>query len=255
MTAGLLMASLSGCQTTQQAQSTQAATESAFAQGASSAPQRADVRFPVQSLDPEAAAALIVNEHVLFQSAIDLAAQRPRAKQELVEVSLRVTQPDTPDMITPMRFYPMPLGLSYTLQDRSPITDTSINVFGAASVVYINSASVQKFGASVTTPDQVRLVKGRLFTVDSDFSLELKFAHGDTILQNCVVTEKILANTIHRKLAGQAARLHCTTLPDVATNDIWYLEDYARYLPYKNFFDEGAVTAFSIGDVKLAPSP
>lgn len=243
----MCMASLFGCATSELRE-----TANVDAQFASS-------RFPIKELSLGTATALSVNETIQFQSASLLVAQRPKVKQEITELELTVMGDDKhAEQRSVMRFSTLPTGLNYySHSSSSGWTETSIDLFGVGSIVNWNSRfPYAQFarGIVATSADQVRLVEGHMYAGDSAFALEIKNADGAISRSRCVRSERIPAKVVHQKLAGMATLFKCKDSSGdfVSNSEMWYFEEYARYVTQAIYDDDGYVQSrFSLRDIKF----
>jgi hypothetical protein len=237
----LFMACLSGCATSELHETAKYNVDT----------QRADFQLPMNSLSLAAATALTLNEKTQFNSASLLASQRPRVKQEISEFELGVISGnEEEESRSLMRFSPLPTGLNYFAHGRSGFVEAGIDLFGVGSLVYWNSRFRYPYGVFPTAPYKVRLLNGRLYSGDSPYTLEMKNSDGEILTVECKPFEKIPSKVIHNKLAGKATIFHCKTSFGM-NSDLWYIEDYARYISYAIYDDDGFQSRITVKDLKF----
>lgn len=191
---------------------------------------------------------LVIKEKEKFRSAYLLASQRPRVIQEIQEFQFGVSSDDGAGEVDSVaRFSPLPGGLQYFEHTQPSPLEASIDVFGIASVLYWNGRIPYP---SLSAPKKVSLTSGRLFSLDSPFTLESKDEYV-FIVETCEPLETIPAHNIHKKLTGSAAVFECKAPPWDAKYKLWYLADYARYVNFETYIDGQLLTSIRIKDVKF----
>ena len=217
----------------------------------------AEVRFPIRSLDANSAQALAVSEKDKFASLAALASQRPQVRQEIGELELGILAGDEPgEKVSQMRFSVLPMGLDFYSHTAKPVADrpdfgeAGIGLFGLGTAVYWNSRFPYPNGIVAEAPAQLRLLKGRLFSADTSFTLEINEPSMEAIVQECSPVESISAQNIHASLTGRATIFGCKT-GDASNAKFWYLEDYARYISYDISYDGSSLSKARIKNVKF----
>lgn len=137
--------------------------------------------------------------------------------------------------------------MNYSKHSHTDLVETTVGVFGVTSILYWNSRFPFPF---VFDPEQVSLTNGRLFSVDSGFTLETQRSPAP-IIETCELLETIPASGIHNKLTGRAAVFQCTVPAVDGKHKLWYPADYARYLSFEIYVEGDLQASIRIKDVKF----
>ncbi|MBD8531020.1 MULTISPECIES: hypothetical protein [unclassified Massilia] len=173
-------------------------------------------------------------------------------KQEISELELGVISGEgNVEKHSLMRFSTLPAALNYFTHSHSGFTEAGIDLFGRGSVLYWNSRAPFQNGVIAAAPNQVRLINGRLYSGDSAFTLEIKEPSGEIAVEECAPSERIPANIIHSKLTGNATVFLCKTSFGINA-EIWYLDDYARYITRSVYDDDGFQSRFTVREIKFS---
>ena len=220
-------------------------------------PAKRELHFPFESLNYENAQAILESEPALFASASALAAQRPLVHKEIAQFVLDHIDADGKvEIQSIINFQPLPGGLEFTRHTapastkNSAIEESSINIFGIASVLYQNKR-IQDAGDKVpfTEPDQIRLLGGKLFSMTSSFSLETRTGAGTIVVMDCTPAETIPAQRLHPSLFGHAEFFNCRAPSIEITERLVYLEETARYISLETHYGDDLLSHFKISDV------
>lgn len=237
------LAILAGCQT----------TEPDMISTLDTPKEISNVNFPIRSFDKSTAATLILNNKEAFQSAISLVAQRPEVLREISKIEVGITSlHHEGELRSSIEFSPLPYGLNYARQITGESVNMSIDSFGVGSVLYWmhnNPHIPNENWHPNTAPSALRLIKGELYSAHAAFILESTTPTGEISTENCTPTERVSASTIHEKLSGLATKFRCERLVSKMRFDgeIWYFEDYARYLPHIHLEDEDEGEGETVG--------
>lgn len=143
-------------------------------------------------------------------------------------------------------------------KDDDPVDESSVSLFGVASVAYRAWFSV----GPLSELSDVYMKDGKLFSVDSDFVLVTTRGGQTEYVVSCRVAARMPASKLNPKLHGDATAFDCTTLMDrdklpPLKNRIVYLDAYTQYLPLANPNDDSddasGWTSFEIADVVVTP--
>lgn len=198
------------------------------------------------------AAALVLGPDA---TALELARGRPVRDREITAIRFRLRD-SRDDTTTPklMRLRRTPQGLQYYthvgLDGGVDGGESGLWLFGVGSVATRGAWDKDK----PLQVEQVRLRRGRLFTLDQPFTYETWRAGRRDMVCKCRPARTLDAAQLHPGLQGRAAVFSCLTdsaaLQEQMRTLVVYLDAYAQYLPHSNPQDEGdGWTRFEIADV------
>jgi hypothetical protein len=187
-----------------------------------------------------------------FSSASKLAATRPKVIQEITSIQFELLDSNgVSTNSSVMHFSKLPHNLELVThsvpatKNKTELNESFIDVYGLAPVQYWNSRS--RFPeADLPPPDQLQLISGKIFSINTKFVIEQKLFHGETLTTECTPSERIPAKKIHPSLTGYASVFACNTPSMKFLEYYWYIEDSARYVASESWNDGELQSKFKI---------
>lgn len=204
----------------------------------------------------ELADAVALSATLDLRSAVALASARPAPRREVKHLVVEHTTAETSAPLrSVMRFARLPNGLRHVVHDvpaspgHSALHETFVDAYGVASVLYWNSRF--EGGMPAPEPSRVRLVSGKLYSLDTAYVIEQTMEDGLVITTSCSPEAAFPASSIHETFSGLAAVFNCTASTDV-TERVWYFADAALYVVSEWSSDGELMSRFRIVEVMFA---
>ena len=191
-------------------------------------------------------------------SLAQLATTRPGRREYLSAVRFKIQNSDGEGpRYTLMRIrlthHPLQYFTHVTLRENQEgVNESELSLFGVGAVVYRATFNPKE----VSTPSEIRLTEGRLFSIDRSFALAISQDGVAQMTTVCRPTKRMEAFDVHHKLHGAAVVFDCTTTIEGGesfTHSMIYLDAYAQYLPMANIDVDGVpLVTFEIADVVVS---